>query len=57
MCGLVRPRPDGNPGNSIIISVGNYTGGGIVIEQVENFHHVFNIKDVSLEFDGSKYRH
>ena len=52
-----RPHCDGNPGNSIIISVGNYTGGGLVIEQEPNVHHIFNIKDVSLEFDGSKYRH
>ena len=45
-----------NVGTSIIIGLGDYTGGDLVIE-TPDVKESFNIKYKSMKFDGSKYPH
>lgn len=50
-------RDNKNVGNSIIITCGDFTGGGIYVEEDFEKTHLFEIRKYSLEFDGSKYTH
>ena len=50
-----------NEGDSIIVALGDFTGGELIIEDdsdgVEGVEHLFDIKYKFLQFDGAKYRH
>lgn len=47
------PHKDtGNVGNSLIISIGNYTGCNLMIENIE-----YNAKYTPIIFDGGKFEH
>ncbi len=50
---LCKPHKDrGNIGNSLIIGCGNYTGGNLVVDDIE-----YDIKGKPLIFDGSNQIH
>jgi len=52
-----KPHKDGNSSFSVIVTVGDFEGGGLYVE--ENFEktHLFPIRTYSLEFNGSIYKH
>ena len=53
-----RPHRDsGNATSSIIVTLGDYEGGGLFVEEDFDKTHLFPLRKYSLEFDGSKYTH
>ncbi len=46
-----------NIGNSIIITIGDFSGGGIYVEENIFQPRLFEIRTYSLEFNGSFYKH
>ena len=54
-CKMHRDRV--NEGDSVIVALGNYTGGELIIEDDNGVEHMFNIKNKFLQFDGARYLH
>lgn len=52
-----KPHKDSNPGNSIIAACGAFDQGGLIVEESFANNILFDIKKMSVEFDGSKHKH
>ncbi len=54
---ICRPHFDSqNVGESIIIGLGDYEGGNLILDRGDHLEHV-NIKNMIYKFDGSKVKH
>jgi len=53
-----KPHKDsGNATSSIIVTFGDFEGGGLFVEEDFEKTHLFPIRTYSLEFDGKQYKH